>query len=78
MALQSARAPNLGLDVDNDTLRLADYYLDRAAYDRQNRRGNFAGLPGGSLYTYQPGTRNGDPVDDGRSDTLPNVPGLET
>ena len=47
MALQSARSPNLGLSVSEDTLKLADLYLDDAALD--SRR-----IPRGSLYKYLP------------------------
>ncbi len=55
MALQSARAGDLGIEVDDNTLKLADYYLDQATYRKQNRTGNFRNLPTGSLYTYRPG-----------------------
>lgn len=53
MALQSARAGNLGLDVDHDTLKLSDYFLDQAVY-RGRRTGSLRNMPTGSLYTYQP------------------------
>ena len=54
MALQSARAPQMGLDVDPDVLRLADYYLDQAVFKGRGRRREFSNMPLGSLYTYQP------------------------
>ena len=49
MALQSARAPNLGLQVDPTTLQMASNYLTDAAY-----RGRNAHLPTGAVYQYQP------------------------
>ncbi len=55
MALQSARAGNLGIDIEESTLKLADYYLDQATYRTQHRTGSFKNLPTGSLYTYRPG-----------------------
>ena len=54
MALQSARAPNVGLHVSPETFQLADYFLDQATYGRSSTR-----MPQGSLYTYQP--RKGKP-----------------
>ena len=60
MALQSARAGNLGLDVDDDTYKLADYFLDQAVYRGKHRSGNLRNMPTGSLYTYQP--RSGRPT----------------
>ena len=59
MALQSARAGNLGLKVDDSTFKLADYYLDQAVY-RGRRSGSLRNMPSGSLYTYQP--RSGRPT----------------
>ena len=59
MALQSARAPEVGLQVDNATLSMADYFLDKVAVNRRIQRS--AGLSSprieGSLYCYQPGDR---------------------
>ena len=60
MALQSARAGNLGLSVDPATLKLSDYFLDQATYRGRSRRGNIVNMPTGSLYTYQP--RGGNPT----------------
>ena len=55
MALQSAGAPDINLDVDESTLQLADYFLDDVTAGasfkgRRNRR-----LPEGSAYCYQRG-----------------------
>lgn len=52
MAIQSARAPQVGLEVDEDMLKLADSYLSDAAYQR-----SVAGMPTGSLYKYLPERR---------------------
>jgi hypothetical protein len=49
MALQSARAPDLNLTVSDETLRLADYFLDSVATQRGIRRD----LPEGATYAYQ-------------------------
>ena len=57
MALQSARAPNLGLDVDKSTMKLADYFLDKVSTTPPRR----LRMPKGSIYTYQPGG-DGTPV----------------
>ena len=57
MALQSARAPNLGLEVDASTIKLADYFLDTVAITPPRR----TRMPKGSVYTYQPGG-DGTPV----------------
>jgi Squalene-hopene cyclase C-terminal domain len=46
MALQSARAANLGVTINKDTLRLADYYLDTVSLSNR--------VPNGALYRYQP------------------------
>jgi hypothetical protein len=54
MALQSARAPEMGLNVSTDVLVLADYYLDQAVFRSRGRGGEFAAMPTGSLYTYLP------------------------
>lgn len=51
MALQSARAPNLNLKVSDETLRLADYFLDSVATKRGTRRD----LPDGASYAYLQG-----------------------
>ena len=55
MALQSARSPNLGLTVDDNTMRLAGLYLSDAAFKSRQQ-----GVPTGSLYQYQP--RQGKPT----------------
>ena len=55
MAIQSARAPNLGLEIDDDTLRLAGLYLSDAAWKSRQQ-----GVPTGALYNYQP--RQGKPT----------------
>ena len=57
MALQSAQAPDINLDVDESTLKLADYFLDRVVAnasfdDRPDRK-----LPSGSAYCYQKGKK---------------------
>ena len=49
MALQSARAPQIGLEVDNASLKLADYFLDSVVVKQGNSR-----LPTGSQYSYLP------------------------
>ncbi len=54
MALQSARGPNIGIEVDEDVLKLADYYLDNAAAPKSWIRGNDYPVPVGSLYCYLP------------------------
>ncbi len=51
MALQSARAPRLGLEVDSATLKLADYFLDLVAASR--RAAARENCPEGALYCYQ-------------------------
>lgn len=57
MALQSARASGTNIEVDESTLKLADYFLDQvqaeARFDNRRR----TRLPEGSAYSYQP---NGD------------------
>ncbi len=55
MALQSAKAPSLGLNVDRATMRLADYFLDQVAMGK--RKYGRRTYPAGSLYAYQPGRR---------------------
>jgi hypothetical protein len=62
MALQSARAGNLGLDVESATFKLADYYLDQAVDRHQYRTGTIRNLPIGSLYTYRPGEGRASPA----------------
>lgn len=65
MALQSARAPNVGLHVSPETLQMADYFLDQATYGHsyvvksRSRQTSSITMPQGSLYTYQP--RQGKP-----------------
>jgi hypothetical protein len=51
MALQSARSPNLNLKVNEETLRLADYFLDTVASSPRP----FRDLPEGAAYAYSPG-----------------------
>ncbi len=58
MAIQSARAPRLGLQVDKATLQLADYFLDLVAVS--HRRAARQGCPEGALYGYQPGKQPTD------------------
>lgn len=55
MALQSARAPDLNLDVDDSTLKLADYFLDQVTAPAQFNNRRKTKLPDGSSYCYQPG-----------------------
>lgn len=55
MALQSARAANLNLQVDAATLKLADYFLDQVAAPATFNNRNRTPLPTGSTYCYQPG-----------------------
>ncbi len=55
MALQSAQAPNIDLEINSSTLKLADYFLDQVSAPasfaaRRNKR-----LPTGSAYAYLPG-----------------------
>ncbi|MCH2134881.1 MAG: terpene cyclase/mutase family protein, partial [Phycisphaerales bacterium] len=57
MALQSGRAPNLGLAIDDNTLRLADLYLSDAAWQSRKQ-----GVPTGALYQYQPQQRKATPA----------------
>ena len=55
MALQSARSPQLNLDVDPATLKLAELFLDQvqapAHFDNRKK----TPLPDGAAYCYQPG-----------------------
>ena len=55
MALQSARAGNLGIEIDNATFELADYYLDQAIDRKRRTTGSMKNMPLGSLYVYRPG-----------------------
>jgi hypothetical protein len=53
MALQSGRAPSLNLQVSDETLRLADYFLDSVVATARSKRTNRT-LPQGAAYTYMP------------------------
>ena len=55
MALQSARSPQLNLEVDPTTLKLADYFLDQVAAPARFDNRNETPLPIGAAYCYQPG-----------------------
>ncbi len=55
MALQSARASQINLDVDPATLQLADYFLDQVAAPARFDSRKQTRLPDGSAYCYQPG-----------------------
>jgi hypothetical protein len=55
MALQSGRAPQLNLDVDDATLKLADYFLDQVAVPARFANRAKTPLPRGSAYCYQRG-----------------------
>ena len=54
MALQSARAPGMNLDVDEATLKLADYFLDQVSAPAHFNNARKTKLPVGSAYCYQP------------------------
>ena len=54
MALQSARAPEMNLNVDDSTLRLADYFLDQVTATARFNNRRRTKLPKGSAYAYQP------------------------
>ncbi len=54
MALHSARAPNMGIEVDEDVMKLADYYLDRATASNRWLKNNDYPAQEGSLYCYMP------------------------
>ncbi len=54
MALQSARAPELNLQVDEATLKLADYFLDQVAVAARFNNRRRTQLPDGAAYAYQP------------------------
>lgn len=55
MALQSARANQINLEVDTATLQLADYFLDQVAAPARFNNRKKTKLPDGSAYCYQPG-----------------------
>lgn len=55
MALHSARAPNMGIEVDDDVMKLADYYLDRASANEEWLEDSDYPAREGSLYQYMPG-----------------------
>ena len=55
MALQSARANQINLEVDPATLQLADYFLDQVAAPARFDNRKSTRLPDGSAYCYQPG-----------------------
>lgn len=57
MAIQSARAPQLNLTVDSDTLTLANHFLDRVTASAEFKQTNRP-LPDGAAYGYQPGRRS--------------------
>ena len=71
MAIQSARAPNLGLEIDDDTLRLAGLYLSDAAWEESP-------TGGANRFAVQLPTAAGqaDTGHDGRSLVVSDVPGL--
>ncbi len=52
MALQSARGSNTGLQVDDSTLKLSDYFLDMVG--RSYTSGRYRRVPSGALYRYLP------------------------
>ncbi len=52
MALHSAKAPNIGIEVDKDVLKLADYYLDQAAVSKKWLQKKNLALSTGTLYSY--------------------------
>jgi len=54
MALQSARAPGMNLDVEPSTLKLADYFLDQVTAPAHFDNKRKTKLPTGSAYCYQP------------------------
>ena len=60
MALQAARGSNTGLNIDDSTLKLADYYLDLAGRSYPGRR--YARAPAGALYRYLPGDNQPKPA----------------
>ena len=58
MALQSAKAPNIGIEVDEDVLKLADYYLDQAATSKKWLDKKDLAISVGTLYNYKAGQDN--------------------
>ena len=54
MALQSARAPGLDIELDDSTLKLADYFLDQVVAPAKFDNRRKTELPAGSAYSYQP------------------------
>lgn len=57
MALQSARAPDLNLNVDDATLKLADYFLDQVIAPARFNNRRKTRLPNGAAYCYMPGRK---------------------
>jgi hypothetical protein len=57
MALQSAQAPDINLEVDDSTLKLADYFLDRVIANASYKSRPDRNLPDGSAYCYQKGKK---------------------
>ena len=55
MAIQSARAGETGLKVEESTIKLSDYFLDQAVFRGRTRSREIRSMPLGSLYTYRPG-----------------------
>jgi len=55
MALQSARSPDLNLNVDESTIKMADYFLDKVTANARFNNRRKTKLPKGSAYCYQPG-----------------------
>lgn len=55
MALQSARSPDLDLQVDESTLKLADYFLEQVTAPAKFDNRRKTKLPKGAAYCYQPG-----------------------
>ena len=55
MALQSAQAPNIDLEINASTLKLADYFLDQVSAPASFARRRNKRLPTGSAYAYLPG-----------------------
>lgn len=56
MALQSARASGEKIEVDDSTLKLADYFLDQVTADARFDNRRRTRLPDGAAYGYQPGS----------------------
>lgn len=55
MALQSARADGMDIDIDDSTLKLADYFLDQVTAKASFKNRRRSSLPDGAAYCYQPG-----------------------